>query len=187
MEEHAVASSPRECERCGGSIAWEALREGQDERWLGLCDECGWMTVFLPGQPQCTPRDPLRVFLLGTGTSSRPESRPWIRLFRMTGRPPWNVDWHHCPLPCGGCGSQVVFQVHGYPRPHVIARSLLCLACGHASVEHIRPGTTLREMPAVGDVWSPPCPAVARLRDALLRPFWRNQEEMESEGLTGDD
>jgi hypothetical protein len=36
----------REC-GCGGRLVSEALREGRDERWLGLCKECGSMTTFL--------------------------------------------------------------------------------------------------------------------------------------------
>jgi hypothetical protein len=155
------------------------LREGQDERWLGLCEECGWMTTFLPELPDCTPRDPLTAFLLGPGKTTRPQSPPWIRFFRIAGDVPWNVNWLYCPLPCDGCGAHVLFQAQAYPRPQVIARCLLCLACGQVSVEHLRPGTSLHEMPVVGAVWSPPCPAVARLRDAVFRPYWRAHWEPE--------
>jgi hypothetical protein len=138
------------------------------------------MTAFLPDQPQCTPRDPLRVFLLGPATEVRPQSPPWIRIFRIGGAMPWNVDWRHYPLPCDGCGIHVTFQAQAYPRPNVIAYCLLCLACGRATVEHLRPGTTLREMPIVGERWSPPDVGVARLREAVFRPLWRNQWHAET-------
>lgn len=131
------------------------------------------MTTFLPELPDCVPRDPLVVFLLGPGKSPRPQSPPWIRLFRITGNDPWNVNWIYCPLPCDGCGAYVTFQAQAYPRPQVVARCLLCLGCGQASVEYFRPNTSLYEAPVIGGVWSPPCPAVLRLRDAMFRPYWR--------------
>jgi hypothetical protein len=162
---------------CGGTLRWEALHEGQDERWFGLCEECSWMTTFLPDMPDYIPSNPLAAFLLGPGKTPPPQSPPWIRLFRMTGDVPWNVAWRYCPLACDGCGAEVMFQAHTYPRPQMIARCLLCLACGRASVEFLRPGTDLHETPVIGEVWSPPCPAVARLRHALFRPFWRARSE----------
>ena len=162
---------------CGGTVRWEAVRDGQDERWLGLCEECGWMTTFLPDVPDCIPSNPLATFLLGPGKVPRPQSPPWIRLFRMAGEVPWNVNWRYCPLACDGCGAHVTFQANTYPRFQVVARCLLCLACGRASVEYMRPGTTLHESPVVGEVWTPPCPAVARLREAVFRPFWADQIE----------
>jgi hypothetical protein len=57
----------------------------------------------------------------------------------------------------------------------VVAHCLLCLACGRTTVEHIRPDTALHETPVVGEQWSPPDVAVARLREAVFRPFWREQ------------
>jgi len=166
----------REC-ACGEKLRWEALRDGHDERWLGLCEECGSMTTFLPDVPDCIPSNPLAAFLLGPGKAPRPQSPPWIRLFRIAGQIPWNVNWLYCPLACDGCGAQVTFQANTHPRPQVIARCLLCLACGRAAVEYLRTRTTLHETPVVGNAWSPPCPAVARLREAVFRPFWANHFE----------
>jgi hypothetical protein len=173
-------SPVREC-ACGGTLRWESLRDGPAERWLGACDECGWMTTFLPDIPDCIPSNPLAAFLLGPGKAPRPQSPPWIRLFRIAGDAPWNVNWLYCPLACDGCGAQVTFQANTYPRPHVVARCLLCLACGRASVEYLRPGTPLHETPVVGEAWAPPCPAVARLREAVFRPFWANHFARDSD------
>jgi hypothetical protein len=61
----------------------------------------------------------------------------------------------------------------------LMARCLLCLACGHVSVGYLRAGSRLFELPVEGDVWTPPCPAVARLRDALFHPYWRNRSDVE--------
>ena len=130
------------------------------------------MVAFLPDQPTFSARDPLQTFLLGVGASMRPASPPWIRLFRLAAPVGW-VSWAHEPQPCPACETHVVFHTDGHPRPGVVAECRLCLACGWVGVEYIRPGTSLRETPAVGGNWSPPSPAVARLRQAVLRPYWR--------------
>jgi hypothetical protein len=173
--DEGVTAPPHNCRRCGGTVGWETLRRDDEERWLGVCRDCGWMTAFLPDSQGSTPRDPLRVFLLGTAVAQPPESPPWIRLFRITARLPWNVNWRHHPLPCAECQTHVTFETCMYPRPHVVAHCMLCLACGRTTVEHIRPEANLRETPVVGERWSPPDVAVARLREAVFRPFWREQ------------
>jgi hypothetical protein len=173
-EEHSGSATPASCGQCGGAIVWEAIEDEFEERWLGLCRECGRMTAFLPEQPTHSPRDPLRTCLLGAGVPLRPASPAWIRVFRVAGSLPW-VRWLHEPDLCPTCETHVTFRAQGHPRPGVLADCRLCLSCGRVSVEHIRPGTTLHETPAVGGAWSPPCPAVARLRQAILRPFWRDQ------------
>jgi hypothetical protein len=163
-----------ECERCGGPIGWETSRQGQEERWLGICGECGWMVAFLPERPNCTPRDPLRTFLIERKVPPRPDSPPWTRLFRMTFRLPWDVNWRHSPLPCPACETHVTFETCLNPRPYTLARCMLCLACGRTTVEHVRSNAPLRETPVTGAHWTPPDVAVARLREAVFRPFWRD-------------
>ena len=159
---------PAEACRCGGRFRWERVTEDEFERWLGVCD-CGAMVAFLPDAPNCTPSDPLTTVLAGPGRSPRPASPPWIRLFRMSGAEPWNVAWRYWPADCPTCDGRVVFEASAHARPGVLARCLLCLACGFTSVEHLRRGSGLRELPLRGVDWSPPCPAVLRLREALLR------------------
>jgi hypothetical protein len=165
------------CERCGSGLLWEALHDDDQERWLGVCKDCGWMIAFLPDEPQARPKDPLRTFLLGRGPWSASETPPWIRVFRTASKMPWELDWIHSPAPCAGCGTKVTFEVQTFPRPGVIAHCLLCLVCGRATVEHLRPGTFLRETPVVGQRWSPPDVGVARLREAVFQPFWRKYIE----------
>ena len=177
MERAALPA--RGCGRCGGVLEWESIREWNQERWLGVCADCGWLVAFLPDQPRVRPRDPLRVFVLGTGATTRPETPPWIRVFRVGSTMPWNVHWVHSPYPCARCGTHVTFSARTLPRPGVVAHCLLCLGCGRATVEHVRPGSSLRETPVCGDTWSPPDVAVARLREAVFRPSWRQYEDVD--------
>jgi hypothetical protein len=170
--DEGVTAPANNCRRCGGAVAWETLCGDQEERWLGVCRDCGWMVTFLPDDPNCTPRDPLRTFLLGRGIPARLDSPPWIRLFRMTFRLPWGINWRHCPLPCRACRAHVTFETCLYPRPYTVARCLLCLACGQTTVEYARPNASVHETPVTGDRWSPPDVAIARLREAIFRPFW---------------
>lgn len=173
--DEGVTVPAHNCPRCGGTVGWETFRRGQEERWLGVCRDCGWMIVFLPDDPKCTPRDPLRTFLLGRRAPARSDSPPWIRLFRMTSRLPWDIDWRHCPRPCRACQTHVTFETCLCPRPYTVAHCLLCLVCGQTTVEYARPNTAVRETPVSGERWSPPDVAVARLREAVFRPFWRGQ------------
>lgn len=177
MEEEEPRSPACACEACGGAIVWESLVEGEEERWLGLCRECGAMIAFLPDRPRLRPRDPLRVFLLGVGRPSQRETPPWIRFYRLTGGPPWQVEWVHNQNACAVCEARVLFQTRGYPRPRVEARCVLCLQCGYTWVEHVHAGGTLRELPVAGGEWTPPCPAVLRLRDAVLCPYRHTQRQ----------
>jgi hypothetical protein len=180
VEEAEQIAPARACQRCGGALAWEKLDEGLEERWLGVCEGCGWLVGFLPDQPGCVPRDPLRVFLAGTKGEARREAPPWIRLFRTCSAAPWNVEWLHAPGSCVTCGTQVTFAARTWTRPGVIADCLLCLACGRATVEHLRPGRVVRETPVVGTCWTPPDVGIARLREAVFRPFiWKLGSEDE--------
>jgi hypothetical protein len=78
------------------------------------------------------------------------------------------------------CGTQVTFAARTWTRPGVIADCHLCLGCGRATVEHVRPGRALRETPVVGARWTPPDIGIARLRAAVFRPFvWKLWSEEE--------
>jgi hypothetical protein len=159
----------RACE-CGGGLAWEVLRDDEDERWLGLCEECGWMTTFLPDVPDCIPSNPLAAFLLGPGKAPRPQSPPWIRLFRIAGDGPWNVNWLYCPLACHGCGAQVTFQANTYPQAPG-GRALPPLPRLRSRVCRIPPARHhLHESPVVGEAW-PASGVRARRRHDRLEPF----------------
>jgi len=180
VEEAESIAPARACQRCAGALVWEKLDEGLEERWLGMCEGCDWLVGFLPDQPGCVPRDPLRVFLVGTNCEARSEAPPWIRLFRACSAAPWNVEWLHAPGSCVTCGTQVTFAARTWTRPGVIADCLLCLACGRSTVEHLRPGRPVRETPVVGACWTPPDIGIARLRAAVFRPFvWKLLSEGE--------
>ena len=161
------ASSGR-CAGCGGRPRWESLVDGGEERWLSVC-RCGRMQAFLPDRPGHHD-DPLRAYLHGPGRPLNPESPPWVRLFLASLEQPNPPRWRHTPPPCSACQAAAVFALQACPRPAVIAACTLCLACGHttATYTHLAAGHT--EHPARGGAWTPPCPAVQRLRDCVHRP-----------------
>jgi hypothetical protein len=70
--------------------------------------------------------------------------------------------------PCDGCAQVTTFSVWSVPRPWLRAYSTVCLACGYTTVEHVHHDSTLHETPVAGKEWTPPCVAVARLREALF-------------------
>ena len=172
MEEQNAVSPPERCE-CGGSFTWESVSDRLGERWLGVCS-CGVLVGYVPEERPFVPADPLATVLGGPGRDRRPPSPPWIRVYRVSSAPPWNVEWLHYPSPCVKCSAPVVFEATGFPRPGILAHCLLCLQCGWTSVEHIRPGSGCSEAPLTGHVWNPlPCPAVMRLRRALFARWHR--------------
>jgi hypothetical protein len=158
------------CPACGGRPRWEALHEGEEERWLAVC-RCGRMRAFLPEQPAMDPEDPLRAFLLGPGRPTFPASPPWVRIFLASIEGPDPVRWRFVHAPCASCGVSASFGFQSCPRPSVFAVCTLCLACGRAAASYSRPSRGLVEAPAVGREWLPPCPAVQRLRECLHRPY----------------
>ena len=170
LTEEDVCAPLRGCGECEGTLSWEVVHEGPWERWLGICETCGWLRCFLPDQPGWEPDDPLRAFLLGPRRCLPKEAPAWVRLFRMTQSPPWHVGWVHAPIACEGCHLHACFHTRVFPRPGILAACLLCLACGRVAVEQARAGMNLREAPVVGEAWAPPDIGVARLRAALLRP-----------------
>jgi hypothetical protein len=154
------------CGACELPLRWEPIDDSRGgERWLAVC-ACGMPWVFFPGRPGHRPADPLRA-ALGAGRPPAEDTPPWIRLFQLSSRHPWWLPWRHVPRACA-CGQRVTFAVWTMPAADRRAYSQLCLACGRATSEHVRPGTDLREAPVTGDEWSPPCVAVARLRRAVF-------------------
>jgi hypothetical protein len=157
------------CPACGGQPKWESLHDGEEERWLSVCN-CGRMGAFLPEQPSLAPEDPLRTHLLGPGRPIFPASPPWARLFLASVEGPNPVRWRYCHGACGGCGASVSFGMQACPRPNVFAACTVCLGCGRVMAQYSKPARGLVEAPAEGSAWAPPCPAVQRLRDCVLRP-----------------
>lgn len=167
-DEMSVAA-PVVCD-CGGQVRWEAIVEGFCERWLGTC-ECGVMRAFLPDQPDCVPDDPLRSFLAGPEVTELPGERPpWVRLILMSGQEPFCMEWTHLRGVCASCQSQTRFAGRRTDAPRAAGQPpiIVCLGCGLATVPNKMRG------PArflTGDEWTPPCPAVKRLRRiAFSRP-----------------
>ena len=176
------------CPSCGGAPLWESLLDGDDERWLAVC-RCGRLAAFLREQPALEPEDPLRAFLLGPGRPVFPASPPWVRLFLASVEGANPVRWRYAHGPCTSCGASAGFGIQACPRPGTLALCALCLACGTATVQYSKPALNLVEAPVSGRSWSPPCPAVQRLRDCLFRPYsqllvggWRVRAWDELEG-----
>lgn len=65
----------------------------------------------------------------------------------------------------------MTFAVWTRPARDRAAYSALCLACHPATSEYRRTtDNRMREGPVSGNVWSPACVAVARLRRAVFSP-----------------
>lgn len=129
------------------------------------------MRAFLPDRPALEPEDPLAAFLAGLGRVSAPPSPPWIRLFLRSFEGPSPVRWRYCPGACVGCGAAATFGMRACPRPSVLALNTLCLSCGRVSAAYFSASRGMQESPATGGAWTPPCPAVQRLRDCVFRPY----------------
>jgi hypothetical protein len=41
MDEEETTWAARAC-HCGEPLTWKTLHEGPNERWLGMCQACGW-------------------------------------------------------------------------------------------------------------------------------------------------
>lgn len=188
MEDSGAPGRSTACPSCGGRPRWESLVDVREERWLAVC-RCGRMRAYLPGEPDLDPEDPLRAFLLGPGRPLPPPSPPWVRLFlgSVAGANP--ARWRYCHGACPRCGASASFGLQACPRPGVLAACALCLGCGHVIARYSRLDHGLAEAPATGSEWAPPCPAVQRLRDCLLRPYsllrtdgWRVRARDDLEG-----
>jgi hypothetical protein len=156
------------CSGCGGCPKWESQTDWLGERWLSVC-RCGRMQAFLPEAPAAEWDDPLAIYLHGSKHVSSP-APPWIRLFLHSLRHE-STPWRYHADVCLSCANNVVFSLQACPRPSWSATCTLCLSCGRATSEYSQPWRHHSELATSGDAWTPPCPAVQRLRDCILRPF----------------
>jgi hypothetical protein len=167
----------RACEKCGGPLAWESNGPATAERWLGRCLRCDWMITYLPAHATYERDDPLGRFLTSEITAASPA---WARAFAISQQFPWLIHWKHVTDSCCACRASVVFRTREH-FPNVSCHYWLCLNCGHTQVEYRIP----RHEPETGDrvaarlsgeQWTPPCPAVKKLRRALFNErrwrFW---------------
>lgn len=157
------------CPSCGRDPRWESLLDGDEERWLSLC-RCGRMLAHLPDRPELRPEDPLRAYLAGPGAPAAEPSPPWARLFLRSRETPHPVGWRYCPGRCDGCSASATFGMRACPRAGVLALSTLCLSCGRVTATYFLAARGMQASPAIGSAWTPPCPAVQRLRDCVFRP-----------------
>ena len=155
---------------CGGNLRWESIQHPLRERWLGTC-ECGRMRAFFPDAPDWASEDPLTEYLLGRGVK-RPEAErpPWIRLMLLSQDSRFGIRWTPLSEPCHACDTQTIWA--GSRGLHPLRSSsaylmLMCLACGSVTV---RSGMQGRNPYRVGSSWTPPDPAVKRLRRMALTP-----------------
>lgn len=160
------------CETCGGWLKWNCITDEGYERWLGTCTECGRMRAFFPDDPQRRFDDPLTAFLGDPDlTPSRP---PWMRAFRASVGWPWLARWSHHRPACDHCSAPTLVTLEHPPSAFTGVRATLCLACGEVRSASVR-GDSLAGW-LVGHQWTPPCPAVIRLRRALFtplpQPYW---------------
>ncbi len=156
------------CPNCGSRRQWESLiDDAGEERWLTICP-CGHMEAFLPDQPHVQAKDPLRAYLLGPGRDIFPAAPPWIRLFLSTIKEPRPIRWSYVWQKCPSCGTAVRMGMQAYPRGVVLGLCSLCLSCGYVTASYSIP-KRLTDSVMSGAEWTPPCPAVQRLRDCALR------------------
>ena len=150
-------------------MRWQSIRDRLDERWLGTC-ECGKMRAFLPDSPDLTPEDPLKAFLVGPEVNELPKERPpWIRVVLLSSEWPFNLSWTPLPEPCPSCSTRTITGGRRGVYPTRGANHFpmkICLACGFASVSDAAMVGPERFL--TGDQWTPPCPAVKRLRRIAL-------------------
>jgi hypothetical protein len=156
------------CEVCGGQLKWHRITDEEDERWLGVCTECGHMCAFFPDGPGRQIDDPLTAFLGEPDlTPSRP---PWVRAFRASAGWPWLARWSHHRPPCDHCSAPTVLTLEHPPSAFTGVCGTLCLACGEVRSAYFKGGFSAVGW-LVGHQWTPPCPAVIRLRRALFMPM----------------
>jgi hypothetical protein len=153
------------CEVCGGWLKWDCITDEEGERWLGVCADCGRMRAFLADEPHRQIDDPLTDFLGEPDlTPSRP---PWVRAFRASGGWPWLARWSHARPPCDRCSAPTVLTLEYPPSGFTGVCGKLCLACGEVRAGYVKGGVSPVGW-LVGHQWTPPCPAVIRLRRALF-------------------
>ena len=96
--------------------------------------------------------------------------RHCVRLFQRSIEEPIRTSWRHLPDPCVTCAASVIFGTQSWPRPGVNGRYLLCLNCGRVTVNYTDIWRNRSEA-TTGSSWTPACPSVLRLRDAVYRHF----------------
>jgi hypothetical protein len=155
------------CEACGGELKWHRITDEEGERWLGVCIEYGRMYAFCADEPGRQIDDPLTAFL---GEPDLTPSRPaWVRAFRASGGWPWLARWSHHRPPCHRCSAPTVLTLEHPPSAFTGVSATLCLACGEVRSGYVK-GAVSAVGWLVGHHWTPPCPAVIRLRRALFTP-----------------
>jgi hypothetical protein len=153
------------CDACGSALSWECMDGEEAERWLGVCPNCGRMRAFLPDEPDRQIDDPLTAFLGQPDlTPSRP---PWIRAFRASGGWPWLARWSHHRPPCDRCSAPTVLTLEHPPSAFTGVCATLCLTCGEVRSDYVKDGVSPVGW-LMGHHWTPPCPAVIRLRRAIF-------------------
>jgi hypothetical protein len=159
----------RSCQGCGGVPRWESLYDGWGERWLAVC-ACGRIETFFPDRrhPEQQSTDPLTHFLQGHLRPRRAATSPWARLFLTSVQAPWSVRWRHDPSGCPMCEAQTSFGLLAWPRPFTAAICTLCLNCGYTTTSYSNPSAGTSEPLLDGTAWTPPCPAVKRLRACVF-------------------
>lgn len=162
--------SDRRCRSCGGLPRWESIADAWGERWLGLCG-CGGVQSFFPDRrhPEAQPAEPLTMFLQGHRAPRRPANPPWIRLFLHSLQPPYSITWRYDHRPCASCQAHATFGLLAWPQDWVSAICTLCLNCGWTETTYTNHQQGAQANCVDGDAWTPPCPAVQRLRTCVYR------------------
>jgi hypothetical protein len=170
QSEGATAStrSGQRCLGCDGLPIWESLVDNWGERWLAVC-ACGRIDAFFPDRrhPEQQPTDPLTLFLQGHIGPRRPITPPWVRLFLQSVQEPTLSHWRHSPDPCEDCGARTIFGILAWPRAATAGLCMVCLNCGATAATYSEAGTSRSEPTLFGRAWTPPCPAVKRLRECV--------------------
>lgn len=167
--EGTVASTGgQRCLGCDGLPVWESMVDQWGERWLAVC-ACGRIDAFFPDRrhPERQPSDPLTLFLQGHNGPRRPVTPPWVRLFLQSVQAPTLSHWRHSPDPCEDCAARTVFGILAWPRAATAGLCTLCLNCGATAASYSNAGTSGSEPTLFGRAWTPPCPAVKRLRECV--------------------
>ena len=165
-----TAAPPSECDKCSLPLRWGRLRT-RPLRTLGQPAGRSTLSFWIAPIGSLTTN-----FTEALGDPQRPKdpTRPWLRLFQLSYGFPWRLPWRHVPVACAACSQEVTFGVWTIPRYDIRAHSMVCLACGQTTVEHVYPGHGQSGTPVTGREWAPPCVAVARLRRAIFTqsPIW---------------
>ena len=129
-----LAAAP--CADCAATTRWERRDlTPTSEAWLGICEECGTMMAFVPGEPDLELDNPLAFFLTGDASYVAPAERPaWQRFYTLTTGAPFFLRWSFQTTPCESCHTRATVETRILSPAW--RRSLsLCLNCGRTTVE----------------------------------------------------